>query len=191
MPGLLVLCNSVETPSMVDPPVEYIVFKIQVNLDHSLLRCDWLWVGHNLCLLLDHLICCIPRIVPVFAIVLNYKHRFVLIYVKNIIWRNLKSIGWSFKTWMGFVPQIGIRLENYFISLVAVSISAWEEVMQHADGHSVITCSGLCGMEVWKLIGALWSGIQRWLGDSNPKGPAMLKTFPSCTSYLIIAAICK
>ena len=34
------------------PPVEYMVLRVQVKFVHSLLRCGWLWVGHNLCLLM-------------------------------------------------------------------------------------------------------------------------------------------
>ena len=37
------------------PPVEYMVLRVKVKFAHSLLRCGWLWVGHNLCLLWDYL----------------------------------------------------------------------------------------------------------------------------------------
>ena len=37
------------------PPVGYMVLRVQVKFAHSLLKCGWLWVGHNLCLLWDYL----------------------------------------------------------------------------------------------------------------------------------------
>ena len=41
--------------------MEYIALKIQVNFSHSLLKCGWLWVGDNLCLLWNYLVCFIPN----------------------------------------------------------------------------------------------------------------------------------
>ena len=35
--------------------MEYIALRVRVNFYHSLLRCDWLWVRDNLCLLWDYL----------------------------------------------------------------------------------------------------------------------------------------
>ena len=46
--------HSVESPSMVDPQWDIWYWGSKWNL-HSLLKCGWLWVGHNLCLLWDYL----------------------------------------------------------------------------------------------------------------------------------------
>ena len=48
--------HSVENPSIYS--VEYIVLRVQVRFAHSLLRCGWLWVGVNLCILWDY--SCLP-----------------------------------------------------------------------------------------------------------------------------------
>ena len=57
--------------------------------------------------------CFIPIILPVFAMVPQYQHWF-LINVKNIIWRTTATFSKNpcrFKTWMGFLWQISIKLE--------------------------------------------------------------------------------
>ena len=38
----------------------WVVLKVQVKFPHSLLRCDWLWVGDRLCLLWDYLVLLYP-----------------------------------------------------------------------------------------------------------------------------------
>ena len=69
------LTHSVESPIMVDPPVEYMVFRVQVKFVHSLLMCGWLWVGHNLCLLGITYVCFIPSWLPVLAVEPQYRHQ--------------------------------------------------------------------------------------------------------------------
>ena len=44
------------------------VLRVQVKFAHSLLKCGWLWVGHNLCLLGITYVCFIPSRLPVFAV---------------------------------------------------------------------------------------------------------------------------
>ena len=47
--------HSVESPSMVDPQWDIWYWGSKWNLHRSLLKCGWLRVGHNLCLLWDYL----------------------------------------------------------------------------------------------------------------------------------------
>ena len=85
--------------------------------------------------------------------------------VKSTIWRTHKS-PCRFKTWLGFVGQILIKLRTSSIcfSSVAVWCPLRSNLCKHAGDHSVtteactsphITCHGLCGIEVWKLIGVI------------------------------------
>ena len=46
--------HSVETPSMVDPQWHMLYWGSRCNFPYSRLRCGWLWVGDNLCLLLKY-----------------------------------------------------------------------------------------------------------------------------------------
>ena len=64
---------------------------------------------------------------------------------------------------MGFVGQILIKLEMHFIQ-GSLQLLLWcflgNNLCKHTGGDSVttyahLTCGGLCGMEVWKLIGAI------------------------------------
>ena len=47
--------HSVETPSMVDPQWKILYWGSKWNLHTVWLRCGWLWMGDNLCLLWDYL----------------------------------------------------------------------------------------------------------------------------------------
>ena len=91
---------------------------VEVNFDHSLFRCCWLWVGDNLCLLWDHLcllypqntscLCCwaqVPTLIFLFMSKISFEwHK-----------QTIKKIPCRFKTWMGFVEQILIKLKTSFI----------------------------------------------------------------------------
>ena len=98
-------------------PVEYMVLRVQVKFAHSLLRCGWLWVGHNLFLLWDYS-CFIPSRLPVFAVEPQCRHQDFLFLSKvsfegHIQYLRKKSC-W-FKIWMVFVGPILIKLRMSFI----------------------------------------------------------------------------
>ena len=83
-------------------PEEYVVLKIQVEFPHSLLRCGWLWVGDNLFL------------------------RFFY-FCHNMIWRTQTKSSKNlcrFKTWIGFVWQILIKLATSSIR-VFLQLRLW------------------------------------------------------------------
>ena len=140
--------------------MEYIVLRVQVNFDHSLLRCGWLWVGDNLCLLWDYL--------SMSALSLEYllylpwgpsTNTDFFVQVKNVIWRTqTKSSNNStlYKTLLGFVGQILIQMEIFFIwgfLQLPFRFPLGSNLCKYAGGHSVTTeaCTSLAAVcVVWR-----------------------------------------
>ena len=94
-------------------PLAYMVLRVQVKFAHSLLKCGWLWVGHNLCLLWDNLCLLIPSRLPVFAVEPQYLLQYFLFLSKvsfELHIQNLQNISCWFKIWMGLVGPILIKL---------------------------------------------------------------------------------
>ena len=148
--------------------VTIVALEIPVWQTPSGIRCEvWLAVswGQPPCTLGLHTLTTItiPRILPASAWGPTTNIDF---YFQHIIWRMQPESSkhpCSFRTWMGFAGQILIKLEMYFIQ-GSLPLLLWcslgNNLYKHTGGHSVttdahLTCAGLCGMEVWKLIGAI------------------------------------
>ena len=89
------------------------VLRVQVKFAHSLLKCGWLWVGHNLCLLWVTYVCFVPSRLPVFAVEPQYLLQDFLFLSKVSFEghiQNLQKISCWFKFWMRFVGPILIKL---------------------------------------------------------------------------------
>ena len=147
------------------PPVKYMVLRVQVKFAHSLLRCGWPWVGHNLCLLWDYF-CFIHSRLPFFGVEPQHRHQDFLSLSKVLFEghiHNLRNISCWFKIRMGFVGPILINLGGIFhlrFSLVVFVMASWELRMQtcwwplsdHCSSPH-LTCLGLYDMAAWKLNG--------------------------------------
>ena len=161
--------HSVESPSMVDPQWNILYWGSKWNL-HTVcwvaVRCEWRTTSVYFEITY---VCFIPSRLPVFAVEHQYQHQDFFIFVKSIIWRtHIKSSKKScwFKIWMGFVGPILIKLETSSIwgFLVAcvmpsrklLAQTCWWPLSDHWSVQLTSpTCLGLCGMEVWKLNGAI------------------------------------
>ena len=105
--------HGVETPSMVDPQWNILYWGskwIFHKVCWSAIGCEWrttsVYFGITY-------VCFIPSGLPVFAVESQYQHRFFSFLCKLSFERhtqNLQKNSCRFKTWMGFVGQILIKL---------------------------------------------------------------------------------
>ena len=162
------------------------VLRVQVKFAHSLLKCGWLWVGHNLCLLWDYLCLLYPSRLPVFAVEPQYLLQDFLFLSKVSFEghiQNLQKISCWFKIWMEFVGPKLIKLWTSSISGF-LRLPLWWTLgnclCKHAGHHSVttgacspphLTCLGLCSMAAWKLNGPICAMFPRQISVPLRWGP--------------------
>ena len=154
---------SVETPSKVDPQWN-ILYRgsrwILITACLGAVGCEW---GTTPVYFGVIYVCFVPRILPVFVVGPKYQHPFFL-FMSRISFEGhkqiLQKIPCRFKTWMGLVGQILIKLKTSFIRgflqlpfEALLGQTCWWPLSDHWSVH--LTCPGLCGMEVWKLIGPI------------------------------------
>ena len=147
------------------------VLRVQLKFAHGLLRCGWLWVGQNLCLLWDYL-CFALSILDFLSSLLSPSTDikiFLFLSKVSFEWhiQNLQIISCWFKIWMRFVGPILIKLGTSSIWGFLYMPVWWplgRYLCKHAGDHSVttdacnsphLTCLGLCGMAAWELKGAI------------------------------------
>ena len=106
-------------------------------------------------------VCFIPRILPLFAVGLQYQHRFFLFTSKisfeaHTCKQNFEKNPRRFKTWMGFAGQILIKLETSVIRGF-LQLPLWcplgSSFCKHGGGQSVTTgaCTSLARVcVVWR-----------------------------------------
>ena len=156
---------SVESPSMVDTQWNILYWRSKwifhtVCLDA--VGCEW---GTNSVYFGITYDCFISSGLPVFVVGPQYHHLFFQCLSKVPFERHTQSLRKTWvKTWMGFVLQILMNFFHLRFSSVAVWHPLGCNLCKHAGGHSVtteactsthFTCRGLCGNEVWKLIGTI------------------------------------
>ena len=110
--------QSVETPSKVDPQWNILYWGsgwILITACLVAVGCEW---GTTSVYFGIIYVCFVPRILPVFTVGPKCQHRFFL-FMSKISFEGhkqiLQNIPCRFKTWMGFVGQILIKLKTSFI----------------------------------------------------------------------------
>ena len=149
---------------MLDPPVELLYWGSKC-IFHTVCwganGCEW---GTTSVYFGITAACFIPKRLPVFAIKSLCQHQFL--YLSKIILdgqkQHLRKISCWFKNWMQFRGQVMIMLKHLPLEVLLscpfdALLGVTDANMQVANDHwSVrLTCRGMCGMEVWKFVGAI------------------------------------
>ena len=170
---IALISHSVETPSVLDPQWNILYWGskwIVITVCRGAFGCEWGTISVYFGITY---VWFVPIRFPVFAVEPQYQYQIVLFLPKASFGRhtqNLKKNPCRFKTWMGFVGQILIKLGTSSIWGFLL-LPVWCNLCKHAGGHSVTTeactpshptCLCLCGIEVWKLIWAICAMVINW-----------------------------
>ena len=149
------------------------VLRVQVKFSHSLLKCGWLWVGHNLCLLWGYL--CLLYLVDFLCLLLSSSTYFKIFYFCQKY--HLKDPYKIFKKFhVGLKFEWGLWDQNWSsCERLPFELPLWWTLgnclCKHAVHHSVttgacspphLTCLGLCSRAAWTLNGPICAMIWYW-----------------------------
>ena len=182
-----VLCfHSVEAPSIVESQWNMLYWGSRWTF-HTVcwgaVGCEW---GATFVYFGIIYVCFIPIILHVFDMGPQYQHWFFYSCQKYHLKdkrKIFKNIPCWYKTWMGVVTQILIKLETSSIWGFP-QLSLWcrlrSNLRKHSGVHPVTSeactslsgrhsgtteaCEDQCGMDVWKFIGAVWAIHRPWMG---------------------------
>ena len=142
-----------ETSSMVDPQWNMLYWRSRCDL-HTVCwdAVGWEWGTTSVYFGIIY-VCYIASILPVFAVGPHYQH-WLFSFMSKISFKgqkhNLRKIPYMFKTWMGYVIQILIKLETSFIhGFLQLAIDVISGATCAVTNEACNTFSGVCVLCRW------------------------------------------